>query len=170
MQVSARYCNTMQNHAGPCITMQYHVEPCHALQNHAIPCNTMQCHAIPCNIMQYHAIPGNTMHYHISLITADGAYNCPVGSIWLFLSSRWLKMLNGGRLITFRSFWIKSTKAQEHNHKPKQKWDSNQVCLRRPSVFAHCRVGDVWRASQARSCVWELSAKKTQSVTLWFHH
>ena len=35
--------------------------------------------------MQYHAIPGNTMQYHACLITADGAYHCPVGSIWLFL-------------------------------------------------------------------------------------
>ena len=49
------------------------------------------------------------------------------------LSSRWLKMLNGGRLITFRSFWIKSTKAQEHNHKPKQKWDSNKCVWGDPS-------------------------------------
>ena len=31
--------------------------------------------------MQYNAIPGNTMQYHASLITADGAYLCPVGSI-----------------------------------------------------------------------------------------
>ena len=31
--------------------------------------------------MQYHAIPCNTMQYHGTLITADGAYHCPVGSI-----------------------------------------------------------------------------------------
>ena len=31
--------------------------------------------------MQYHAIPCNTMQYHWTLITADGAYHCPVGSI-----------------------------------------------------------------------------------------
>ena len=31
--------------------------------------------------MQYHAIPCNTLQYHASLITADGAYHCPVGSI-----------------------------------------------------------------------------------------
>ena len=31
--------------------------------------------------MQYHAIPCNAMQYHASLITADGAYHCPVGSI-----------------------------------------------------------------------------------------
>ena len=31
--------------------------------------------------MQYHAIPCNTMQYHGTLLTADGAYHCPVGSI-----------------------------------------------------------------------------------------
>ena len=31
--------------------------------------------------MQYHVIPCNTMQYHASLITDDGAYHCPVGSI-----------------------------------------------------------------------------------------
>ena len=31
--------------------------------------------------MQYHAILCNTMQYHASLITADGAYHCPMGSI-----------------------------------------------------------------------------------------
>ena len=47
----------------------------------------MQYHATPCNTMQYHAIPCNTMQYHASLITADGAYHCPVGSIMaIFIS------------------------------------------------------------------------------------
>ena len=41
----------------------------------------MQYRAIACNAMQYNAIPCNTMQYHASLITADGAYHCPVGSI-----------------------------------------------------------------------------------------
>ena len=41
----------------------------------------MEYHAIPCNTMHYHAIPCITMHKHVSLITADGAYHCPVGSI-----------------------------------------------------------------------------------------
>ena len=31
--------------------------------------------------MQYLAKPCNTMQYYASLITADGAYHCPVGSI-----------------------------------------------------------------------------------------
>merc|ERR1712163_103862 len=44
-------------------------------------------HAIPCNTMQYNAIPCNTMQYHASLITADGAYHCPVGSIMAIFSS-----------------------------------------------------------------------------------
>ena len=61
--------------------MQYHAIPCNTMQYHAIPCNTMQYHAIPCNTMQYYAIPCNTMQYPASLITADGAYHCPVGSI-----------------------------------------------------------------------------------------
>merc|ERR1712155_78466 len=55
--------------------------PCNTMQYPAIPCNTMQYHAIPCNTMQYYAIQCNTMQYHASLITADGAYHCPVGSI-----------------------------------------------------------------------------------------
>merc|ERR1712092_16163 len=57
------------------------------MQCNAIPCNTMQYHAIPCNTMQYHAIQCNTMQYHELLITADGAYHCPVGSIMAIFSS-----------------------------------------------------------------------------------
>merc|ERR1711873_380861 len=57
------------------------------MQYNAIPCNTMQYHAIQCNTMQYNAIPCNTMQYHASLITADGAYHCPVGSIMAIFSS-----------------------------------------------------------------------------------
>ena len=45
----------------------------------------MQYHAIPCNTIQYHAIPCNAMQFHASLITADRAYHCPVGSIRQFL-------------------------------------------------------------------------------------
>ena len=71
----------MPYHAIPCNTMQYHAILCNTMQYHAIPCNTMQYQAIPCNTMRYNAIPGNTMQYHASLITADGAYHCPVGSI-----------------------------------------------------------------------------------------
>ena len=41
----------------------------------------------PHNTMQYHSIPCNAMQYCASLITADGAYYCPVGSIWLFFLS-----------------------------------------------------------------------------------
>ena len=51
------------------------------MQYHVVPCNTVQYSEIPCNTMQYHTIPCNTMQYHASLITADGAYHCPVGSI-----------------------------------------------------------------------------------------
>ena len=47
----------------------------------------MQYHAIPCNTMQYNAMPCYTMQYHASLITADGAYHCPVGSIRAIFSS-----------------------------------------------------------------------------------
>merc|ERR1711978_294553 len=74
----------MLNHAIPCNTMQYHAIPCNTMQYHAIPCTSMYYHAIQCNTMQYHAITCNTMQYHACLITADGAYHCPVGSIWLF--------------------------------------------------------------------------------------
>ena len=74
----------MQYNAIPCNTMQYHAIPCNTMQYHAIPCITMQYYAIQCNTMHYPAKPCNTMHYHASLITADGAYHCPVGSIWPF--------------------------------------------------------------------------------------
>merc|ERR1711973_469726 len=57
------------------------------MQHYAIPCNTMQYHAIPCNNIRCHAILCNTMQYHASLITADGAYHCPVGSIMAIFSS-----------------------------------------------------------------------------------
>ena len=87
VQDGARWCNTMQYHAIPCNTMQYHAKPCNTMQNHALPYNTMQYHAILCNTVQYHAIPCNTMQYHASLITADGAYHCPVGSIMAIFSS-----------------------------------------------------------------------------------
>merc|ERR1711884_98679 len=88
-------CYTMQYHAIPCNTMQYHAIqctsmhgiPCNTMQYHAIPCNTMQYHAIQCNEMLYHAISCNTMQYHGTLITADGAYHCPVGSIMAIFSS-----------------------------------------------------------------------------------
>ena len=56
------------------------------MQYYAIPCNTMQYHAIQCNTMQYNAIQCNTMQYHASLITDDGAYDCPVGSIMAIFS------------------------------------------------------------------------------------
>ena len=95
MQYHALSCKTMPYHAIPCNIMQYHAIPCNTMQYHAIPCNTMQYHAIPCTIMQYHAIQCNTMQYyaiqcntmqyHASVITADGAYHCPVGSIRPFL-------------------------------------------------------------------------------------
>merc|ERR1712012_570671 len=74
-------CDTMQYHAIPINIMQYHAIPCNTMQYHAIPSNIMQHQAIPCNTMQYYAIQCNTMQYHASLITADGAYHCPVGSL-----------------------------------------------------------------------------------------
>merc|ERR1711978_335738 len=57
------------------------------MQYHAIQCSTMQHNAMPCNTMPHHAIPCKTMQYHASLITADGAYHCPVGSIMAIFSS-----------------------------------------------------------------------------------
>ena len=56
------------------------------MQYHVKPSNTVQYHAIQCNTMQYYAIQRNTMQYRASLITADGAYHCPVGSIRPFLN------------------------------------------------------------------------------------
>merc|ERR1712004_250437 len=66
--------------------MQYHTIPSNTMQYYAILCNIMQYHAIPYNTMQYNAIPCNTLQYNASLITADGAYHCPVGSIRAFLA------------------------------------------------------------------------------------
>merc|ERR1711952_568922 len=87
MQYHAIPCNTMHYHAIPCNTMQYHAMPCNTMQYHALLCNTMHYHAIPCNTLRYHAIQCNTMQYHVSLITADRAYHCPVGSIMAIFSS-----------------------------------------------------------------------------------
>ena len=80
-QDGARWRKMGQDGAIPCNSMQYHAKPCKTLPYHAIPWNIMQYHAIPCNAMQYLAIPCNT------LITADGAYHCPVGSIMAIFSS-----------------------------------------------------------------------------------
>merc|ERR1712163_79997 len=87
MQYQATACNTMQYHAIPYNTIQYHAIPCNTMQYHAIPCNTMQYNAIPCNTMQNYAIQFKTMQYPALLITADGAYHCPVGSIVAIFSS-----------------------------------------------------------------------------------
>ena len=54
---------------------------------------TMKYHATQCNTMQYHALPCKTMQYHASLITADGAYHCPVGSIMALFQSEVSKVL-----------------------------------------------------------------------------
>ena len=80
-------CKIMPYHAIPCNTLQYNAIPCNTLQYHDMPCNTMQYHAIPCNTMQYNAIPCNAMQYHASLITSDGFYHCPLGSIMPIFSS-----------------------------------------------------------------------------------
>merc|ERR1712067_67644 len=57
------------------------------VQDGARWCKIVKYHAIPCNTMQYHAIQCNTMQYHASIIIADGAYHCPVGSIMAIFSS-----------------------------------------------------------------------------------
>merc|ERR1719323_311265 len=90
VQVGARWfkmVQEVQDGARWCKMVQVSVIPCNTMQHHAIPCNTMQYNAIPCNTMQYHAITCNTMQYHASLITSDGAYHCPVGSIMAIFSS-----------------------------------------------------------------------------------
>ena len=74
------------------------------MQYHAILCNTTQYHAIPCNTIQYYAILCKTMQYHASLITADGAYHCPVGSIMAIFM---ILLLFGNFKGIFQSiFWI----------------------------------------------------------------
>ena len=101
-QDCARWCKMVQDGTRWCNIVQDSAIPCNTMQHHAIPCNTMQYHAIPCNTMQYNAIPCNTMQYHASLITADGAYHCPVGSIWLFLAP-------SGALIAIPTYYWSST-------------------------------------------------------------
>ena len=87
--------------------MQLHAKPCNSMQHNAISCNTMQYHAIPCNTMQYNAIPGNTMQYHASLITADGAYLCPVGSIMaIFIFLGQLNLWPCQSLVHSMSNWL----------------------------------------------------------------
>ena len=79
----ARYCMVLHVIAGYYPRNRYLYV---MLKNGARLCKIVH-HAIPCNTMQYHTIPCNTMQYHASLITADGAYHCPVGSIMAILSS-----------------------------------------------------------------------------------
>ena len=106
MQYRAIPCNSMQYHAIPCNAMQYHAMPCNTMQYHAIQLNTMQYHAILCNTMQYYVIQCKTTQYHASSITADGAYHCPVGSIWLFFSSTTLNHMPFIPKVTFQTVWI----------------------------------------------------------------
>ena len=81
--------NVIRNNAITYKTIQYHAIPCNTMQYLATPHKTMQNNAITCNTMQYHAISCNTMQYHASLISADGAYLRPVGSIMAFLQYIW---------------------------------------------------------------------------------
>ena len=89
MQDSARWCKMVQQSATLCKMVPDGARWCKFVQDGAKWCEIMQYHAIPCNTLQYHAIPCNTnsMQYHACLITVDGAYHCPVGSIWLFFPS-----------------------------------------------------------------------------------
>ena len=87
VQGGAKLCKMVLNNAIPCNTMQYDEISCNTMQYRDIQCNTMQYHAIVNSTMQYHAIPCNTMQYHGTLITADGAYHCPVVSIMAIFSS-----------------------------------------------------------------------------------
>ena len=57
--------------------------------------------------MQYHAMLCNTLQYHASLITADGAYQCPVGSIMAIFSSVRSSNSHPDLLLT-----------QQHHHHP----------------------------------------------------
>ena len=75
------------------------------MQYHAIPCKTIQYHAIPGNTMQYNAIPCNAMQYHASLITADGVYHCPVGSILAIFT---YSLVLGGTFYLFLCYHISS--------------------------------------------------------------
>ena len=78
----------VQDNAIPWNTVQYRAIPCSIMQYRSIPCNTMQYHAIPYNTLQCNAIPCNAMQYHASIITANGRYHCPVGSIMPFLAKK----------------------------------------------------------------------------------
>ena len=94
VQDGARLCKIVQDGARWCKIMLYHAIPCNTMQYHAISCNIMQYHAIPCITMHYYAIPCNTMQYHASLITADGAYHCPVGSIMAIFATERFSFLS----------------------------------------------------------------------------
>ena len=81
VQAGARWCKRVQDGARWCKMVQDGAGWCKRVQDGARWCKIMQYHEMPCNTMQYYATSCNTMQYHASLITADGAYHCPVGSI-----------------------------------------------------------------------------------------
>ena len=137
MQYHAIPWNTMQYHAIPCNTMQYHAIRCNTMQYHAIPCNTMPYHAIPCNTMQYNAMPCYTMQYHSSLITADGAYHCPVGSIMAI-------------------FFIFKQPPVESYHLQKE------LCQAWPSLLKRRVLKDLWKG---KSC-WVQDSNSLRNVRL----
>ena len=134
----------VQYHALSCNTMQYHALSCNTMQYHAIPCilfNTMQYHAILYKTMQYYAIQCTTMQYHASLITADGAYHCPVGSVMaiFFADMRYLR--HSARLLL----------------EPTAKWNTcTGKWLFKPGIVNICRD---WRTLSSFS--------KPQMI--WFH-
>ena len=115
------------------------------MQYPAITCNTMQYYAIQCNTMQYHAIPCNTMQYHALLITADGAYHCPVGSIRPFFlftrnHSNWLIQQ---RVNKFQPITLCNLLPPRQNYGDDHLWERHQ--LHRSLFCSWSRILPNWR-------------------------
>ena len=89
--------------------------------------------------MQYHAKPCNTMQYHASLITADGAYHCPVGSIMaIFITMFYtdVKLCPEGQLgppVSDEKVWLKII--------------TFSSCLQEIEMCYMCSTLDVWWCS-----------------------
>ena len=97
------YYNIMQDSAIQCKTVQYSARQSTTVQDSALQCKTVQYSARQCKAVilwrnlarLWHTLAYSGILWHAltysdiisaSLITADGAYHCPVGSIWLFLA------------------------------------------------------------------------------------
>ena len=129
-------------------------------------------------IRQYHAIPCNTMQYHASLITADGAYHCPAGSIWLFLNPtrrssfantvqpHWTQDLTPRpRRVNLYTRWSRVTVTLNFSEEPwnfkkcKKKWFIESL-YRAVWVFLVCQKKILWQCRSPCSTYYDVGRLK----------